>query len=165
MKAFELLRRAKNDQNALKKGKWDCSVFKNNTAWLKACIRKHGWPRLSDVGKEASRAAWLIVQHSDRDIAFQKKCLELMRQAVAHGEASAEDLAYLEDRVLVNTGKWQLYGTQFYKDSKGTYKERPIKDRKNLAKRRKEAGMQPFSEYKKGLVRLYKDIERKRSRN
>lgn len=164
MKA-EFLRRAKNDQDALKKGKWDSSVFKENTAWLKAWIRKHGWPRISDVGEEAARAAWLIAQHSDHDVAFQKKCLELMRRAVAEGEARPEDLAYLEDRVLVNSGKWQLYGTQFYKDRNGTYKERPIKDRKHLAKRRREAGMQPFSEYKKHLVKRYKEIERKQSRN
>ncbi len=38
--------------------------------------------------------------------------LGLLERAVADGEADAESLAYLTDRVPVNKGKPQRYGTQ-----------------------------------------------------
>jgi hypothetical protein len=38
--------------------------------------------------------------------------LGLLERAVADGEADAESLAYLTDRVPVNEGKPQRYGTQ-----------------------------------------------------
>ena len=57
-------------------------------------------------------AAWVLAQHLDEELALQRQCLGLLEGAVADGEADAESLAYLTDRVLVNEGKPQRYGTQ-----------------------------------------------------
>src|SRR5207244_6160203 len=89
------------------------AIDADNTAWLKDVVRRHGWPGCSLVGAEAANAAWLLVQHADRDPAFQRECLSLMEAAVAAGDASPADLAYLTDRVLRAEGKPQRYGTQF----------------------------------------------------
>ncbi len=43
------------------------------------------------------------------------QCLLLMEQAVSKGEASAKDYAYLLDRVRMNQGRPQVYGTQFWR--------------------------------------------------
>ena len=36
-----------------------------------------------------------------------------LEDAVAHGDASPRDLAYLMDRVLTHRGQPQIYGTQY----------------------------------------------------
>jgi hypothetical protein len=64
------------------------------------------------VGDEGAHTAWLLAQHADRDRVFQQRCLALLERAVADGEASPSDLAYLTDRVLLARGEPQLYGTQ-----------------------------------------------------
>jgi len=69
-----------------------------------------------------------------------------MRSAVSHGEASAGDLAYLEDRVRANAGQPQLYGTQFtYID--GKFQPHPIEDSERLQERRSGAGLEAFADY------------------
>lgn len=62
--------------------------------------------------------AWLLIQHADSDVEFQQYCLELMEREVESGGVAKSDVAFLTDRILVNKGKPQLYGTQFY-ESKG----------------------------------------------
>lgn len=81
-----------------------------NAALIRAIVAEVGWPGRSMVGEDGARAAWLIVQHSDEDPAFQRRCLE--RMAAMPNEVDREDYAYLTDRVLTNEGKPQLYGTQ-----------------------------------------------------
>jgi hypothetical protein len=88
-------------------------IDQRNTAGLKGVVDKHGWPGRSSVGDEGAHNAWLLAQHADRDRAFQKRCLKLMKDAVQKGEAAGKELAYLTDRVLVAEGQKQIYGTQF----------------------------------------------------
>lgn len=152
----ELIDMMKVDQDMRKSDSFDIEVDKKHIERMKMIIAQYGWPKHDLVGEDGARAAWLLVQHSP-DPNFQKKCLKLLEQAVKDKQASKEDLAYLTDRVLVHEGKEQLYGTQFYLDKKGKYGPQPIKDRKNLNKRRKELGMEPFEEYEKGLQRRYKE--------
>ena len=89
------------------------NVDERHTARMKEIVKQHGWPTNSMVGSDGATAAWLLVQHADHDPKFQRHCLELMKKVPA-GEVSTVDLAYLTDRVLVNEGKKQLYGTQFW---------------------------------------------------
>src|SRR3546814_17491742 len=44
---------------------------RKNRAMLRAYVAQKGWPTISAVGKEASHAAWLLVQHADPDPALQ----------------------------------------------------------------------------------------------
>ena len=83
-----------------------------NATWIREIVAEHGWPGKTLVGEDGAHAAWLIVQHQDPDVAFQRRCLELMRLAFESGEVTARDLAFLTDRVLSNEGKPQMYGTQ-----------------------------------------------------
>src|SRR5262249_1178792 len=67
---------------------------------LKEVVNKHGWPGKSLVGKDGAHAAWLLVQHADGDLAFQKRCLALMK-AAPKGDVEPQNVAYLTDRILV----------------------------------------------------------------
>ena len=59
--------------------------------------------------------------------------------------------AYLEDRVRVNRGKPQLYGTQFRLNKKRVLVMWPVQNRIRLNIRRKQAGLEPIGVYKKEL--------------
>lgn len=124
-------------------------VDRDNTAFMKKTVEKHGWPGKSLVGEDASRAAWLLVQHAP-DVEFQTRCVDLMKDALKKGDANAQDVAYLTDRVLVRQGKPQIYGTQFRGEGRES-KPFPIEDEANVDKRRAEIGLQPLAEYAKTI--------------
>jgi hypothetical protein len=165
----ELLRRMQNDQDARKAvmalleklNGFDPDKVKKtalapvkrmeeidheNTDRMKQIVRQFGWPGKSLVGADGANAAWLFVQHADRDRAFQKQCLDLLREAIKKGEATGQQLAYLTDRVRVGEKKKQVYGTQF-QWSGGKLETSPIEDAANVDKRRKEVGLPPLAEY------------------
>ena len=98
-----------------------------NTARMQAIVQACGWPGRSLVGDDGAQAAWLLVQHADRDPAFQRLCLELLNGAVRAGEADARHHAYLTDRVLLAEGGQQRYGTQFLVAG-GRWQLRPLAD-------------------------------------
>ena len=66
------------------------------------------------------------------------------------GEVSKVDVAYLTDRVLVNEGKKQLFGTQFL-EVNGKLVPQPIADEANLEKRRNDAGMISMEVYRRHM--------------
>lgn len=143
------------DQDMRFGGRIDNFIDVKNTKNLKKIVQRFGWPTYDLVGFTAAKGAWLIVQHADHDIKFQKECLILMKESVLKKQASKEDLAYLTDRVLVNSGEPQLYGTQF-----GEGGPRPIRDKTNLDKRRIEMGLSSFKEYKKSIDLLKKKFKK-----
>jgi hypothetical protein len=70
----------------------------------------------------------------------QRGFLDALRGAAGQGEASVAHLAYLEDRVRVNAGQPQLYGTQFTVTD-GQFGPRPIESPQRLDERRAAAGL------------------------
>jgi Family of unknown function (DUF6624) len=164
----EILARAKKEQDLrfklIKEGGFKpnaeearalSEVDTSNRTWLKEIVEKHGWPGKTWVGVDGAHMAWLMIQHADADLPFQKKCLELLKAAVKQGEAAGVDLAYLTDRVLSAEGKKQLYGTQL-EQKDGKFVPKPVEDEVNLDARRKELGMQPIAEYLEAAAKMYK---------
>ena len=88
----ELLRRKERDQAARAGRDPDpqemASVDADNVAWLHGVVADVGWPGRSIAGDDGAHAAWLLAQHADADPAFQRRCLDLMTQAVNQGEAA-----------------------------------------------------------------------------
>ncbi len=128
-------------------------VDRRNVAWLKKIVRKVGWPGKTMVGQDGSNAAWLLVQHADKDPQFQKRCLALMQPMLDSGEISKVDFAYLTDRVLVADKRPQRYGTQIDMN-KSAMKPFPMEDPPNVDKRRKSVGLMPMAKY----MELVKDM-------
>ncbi|MBI5405741.1 hypothetical protein HY972_01775 [Candidatus Kaiserbacteria bacterium] len=151
--ATELQKMVDSDQKAIqkrqKKGVVNVRILKLNTKRLKEIVASYGWPSVSLVGKEGSKNAWLLVQHAYHDLRFQKKCLALMSRAA---KKNPEDIipmhiAFLTDRIRVNEGKPQKFGTQFYTNKKEEFTYWPVRDIKNVDKRRAAYGIEPFAEY------------------
>lgn len=154
----ELLARREEDQRIRKavagpgmrltreqRAEWQ-RIDEANTMWLNDLIDARGWPGRSLVGDDGASAAWLFAQHADRHPDLQRKFLELLRQAVAAGEASATDLAYMEDRVRVADGRPQIYGTQFTAVVV-EYGPHPIEDEEHVDERRASVGLGPLADY------------------
>lgn len=117
-----------------------------NTRWLGEVLDARGWPGRTLVGEDGADASWLLAQHADRDPGRQREFLDALRGAVAQGEASPGNLAHLEDRVRVNAGQPQLYGTQFTVTG-DDFGPCPIEDPPRLDERRAGAGLEPFAAY------------------
>ena len=117
-----------------------------NLARLREMVAEHGWPGESMVGHDAAVAAFLIVQHADHET--QVEFFPLMEAAAEAGELQRRHLAMLQDRILVDEGKPQIFGTQLYlNDSTGKLELFPIEDETNVDSRRLEVGMMPLAEY------------------
>ena len=121
------------------------AVHEKNNIRIKEIINKFGWPGFSLVGKEGSKAAWLIVQHAVLDTKFMDECLPLLKEAINHGEAEGWCFAYLQDRVLTMSNKPQIYGTQHDIDKNGIAYPLPIEKPDQVEILRKEIGIEPLS--------------------
>lgn len=126
------------------------AIDRKTTATMKAAIAKHGWPGRKLIGADGENAAWLLVQHADADVAFQKECLALLEKSVAAGDADPQHHAYLYDRVAVAEHRPQRYGTQFMDG-----KPQPIEDEANVDARRKAVGLGTMAEYKQQMEAMY----------
>ncbi len=141
----ELAEMVKVDQKAVLDPKiWE--EFKNDpngarkhTQRLKEIIAEFGWPTISRVGPIPCSEAWLIVQHSDYDLEFQKEVLTLFK-SLPEGEVNKVNIAMLEDRVRMNEGKPQLYGTQWVveEDKQVPYQ---LEDPEHVEERRESMGL------------------------
>lgn len=80
----------------------------------------------------------------------QQKHLPMMREAVKNKNATGTALALLEDRVALEEGKRQVYGSQIGRDNE-TNKNYvlPLDDPDNVDKRRAEVGLGLLAEYVK----------------
>ncbi len=89
------------------------AVHRRHNVRVRAIIDAYGWPGSSLVGADGCRAAGFIVQHAILDHDLQRCCVGLLQAAVDGGEAEPSMLALLTDRVLMEEGKPQVYGTQY----------------------------------------------------
>ena len=112
-------------------------------------VDKYGWPKKSQVGQVAAMAAFLVVQHASLDV--QLKYVAHLREATASGEASTQNLALLEDRLLIRQGQPQRYGTQV--DTQNGLSLLPTEDETNLDARRASMGLGPICEHLNNFVK------------
>ena len=119
-------------------------IDRRNTARMKEIVDRYGWPGIAMVGKDGEQAAFLLVQHADQEHAFQKRCLVLLTEAVKGGQALAEHMAYLTDRVRVAEKRKQLYGTQLHYAG-GRLEPDTIEDEARVDSRRQSVGLPPLA--------------------
>lgn len=112
-----------------------------NAMILENIIDMIGYPVADKVGKEASEAAWLVIQHSIGRPKFMRKCARLLENEVKNKNADPQHFAYLSDRIAVLEGKPQLYGTQFDWDSSGLLNPDRFDDVSKVNERRKSIGL------------------------
>ena len=131
-------------------------TFLRHIPVLKTIVSKYGYPTFEKAGSESSSYFFTLIQHSDADIEFQSRMLAILRKQVAKKQVKGSDYAMLYDRVQINNGKEQLYGTQVDYDSTGNVFPKNLKDKENVNKRRAEFGLTSLEDYLKMMAELHK---------
>lgn len=129
------------------------AIDAKNVARLREIVRTYGWPVQSKVGREAAGAAWIIAQHSGADVLHEM--LPKMKIAADNDELDKSLYATSVDRVLIQDGKKQLYGTQFDTNN-GKCEPLPIEDPQHVEERRIKMGMPMLREYASLLCAAYR---------
>jgi hypothetical protein len=122
-------------------------VDTDNTTWLKKVVVDHGWIDSRRFGTKAADTAFLLVQHSG-DLPLMLAALPEIEKDVRAGRLSAENFAFLFDRVQIMQGGQQRYGTQVIKEGeKGDWVVGRLEDPDRVDERRKEIGLGPLADY------------------
>ncbi|WP_329741773.1 DUF6624 domain-containing protein [Dyella sp. A6] len=115
---------------------------------LRVILKHHGFPDATEVGRDGVENFWLLSQHAVSDTPFMTKVLDRARPLMLRGELSHHDYALMVDRVRVQQGRKQIYGTQTSIQD-GHFVLYPIEDAAHLAQRRARMGLMPEAEYLK----------------
>ena len=126
-----------------------CAVDAAAAAWLQTTLATVAWFDLKTYGKDADQAAWLIAEHADMAPDVQLLALDRMGQQVADHQANAGNFAYLWDRVALNSGRPQRYGTQMRCVGQAWAPVSPIEEPAKLDERRRWVGLAPEAQYER----------------
>ncbi|WP_272151057.1 DUF6624 domain-containing protein [Tenacibaculum aiptasiae] len=135
---YESDQRIRKANDLIKYGKED----HRNQELVISIIEKCGMPTLKEVSQKQMNAIWLGLQHSNKKI--RKKYFPQIEKAVENGDLSKQQYALMKDRMLMDEGKPQIYGSQI-KNGKLYKLENP----ETVNERRKEMGMKPIESYLK----------------
>lgn len=137
------------------KDEWN-HVDAENLLRLETIFAEYGYPDVDRFGEKAGHAFWLLVQHCDQAPDFQIEVLAAMKSLLKTGSVSPGDYAYLYDRVHVNTGRLQRYGTQLRLMENGSgYESKPLESPESVDQRRKEMGLPPLAKYLTAHLKLF----------
>lgn len=122
------------------------SVCDAHAKELEALLDRHEWIKISVFGFDADSHAWLLAQHADHRPDLQKRVLAVLERMLPLKETSGANYAYLWDRVAVNEGRPQRYGTQGSARD-GLWTPKPLEDAAGVDALRKSVGLEPLADY------------------
>ncbi|QNK61489.1 hypothetical protein H7F33_13055 [Pedobacter sp. PAMC26386] len=125
-----------------------------NLVKVQTILAQYGWLSPSLIGQDGNSALFLVIQHADAKTRL--KYLPMIRLAVQNKAARASDLAAMEDRILTNQGKKQIYGASISLNREtGKYSLDPLEDPGHVDERRAKVGLGTLSNHlaKFGLVK------------
>jgi len=111
------------------------AVDAENEAALVKLLPTRSWFLRSRYGDKAAQAAFLIVQHGS--LSLQERVLPMIAPLVKSGEIEGQSYGMMFDRVAIEHGRPQSFGTQFRCDG-GRWRPYPIIDPEHLDARRAE---------------------------
>lgn len=121
--------------------------FARHQPVLEAIVRRYGYPGFRQVGEGSSNNFFTLVQHADKYPDFQQRMLRLMLPQVRQQNVNPSNYAYLTDRIALNAGRPQEYGTQLSYKAVGEAFPRNLRDPQRVNQRRKALGMPALEEY------------------
>ncbi len=140
------------DTILLKKVRTKMKEIDNESAEIIAnIIDKYGWLGKNEIGEQGNQTLFLGIQHID-DLKVQKKYLPILEEALKNGNAEPWHYAFLTDRILMNKGEKQIYGTQVIISSnpENSYVV-PLQNPDKVNELRKKVGLEPLEEYLKEM--------------
>jgi VWFA-related protein len=139
-----------------------------HNARLCEILKESGWPTTAAVGEDGVSALLNLVRTS-RYFELQKSLLPVIDAAVKRGDVPKPQLASFIDRVRVDAGVKQLFGTHV-RVTEGFLVLVPIEAEQTVNERRKQFGLPPLAEAIRGFERDYqrpliRAVEASRPRN
>jgi len=113
---------------------------------FKLYINKNGFPFKNKEPYDIYKAAFILSLHANPEFLIE---IEKIFNNAEDGAVDPEHKAYFIDKLRLNDGLPQLYGTQFKRLSNGSIEFLPIEKLENINVRRKEIGLSTLEEYKK----------------
>lgn len=121
-----------------------------NRAALLAMLPPERWFTIGKYGREASQAAFMIVQHAGPDL--WRRFLPVLEPLASKGDIAGGDYALMYDRLATTEGRPQRYGSQMRCEG-GRYAPFPIEAPESLDARRAALAMRPYAEYLEGYAK------------
>lgn len=118
----------------------------DNTEYLAKLVQEIGWIDAERFGAEAANAAFLIVQHSGH-LKLMMAALPPIEKDVRAKKLDGQPYALLYDRLQLNLGEKQRFGSQVGSGANGELVVLPLEDRENVDVYRAEMNMIPLQMY------------------
>ena len=126
---------------------WDNILKKDSINLIKVSkiLDTQGWPGKERIGVKGTSTIFLVIQHGNQDVKL--KYLPMINKALKNNWLPKKQYAMFYDRLLLEQGKRQIYGTQLAmsKENKKPY-ILPLDDARNVDKRRAEMGLNTMQE-------------------
>ncbi len=152
------------DYSHLTKEEWNSfedSVYSAHQNRAKEILNEYGFVGFDLAGEKGSSDFWIITQHSDHNPEFQLEVLEQMKIQVDKGNADSRNYGLLVDRVKLNTGEAQIYGTQVHYNMEICQAfPRKLADSINVNERRKKIGLEPLEVYLNNMTKMHFEMNR-----
>jgi tetratricopeptide (TPR) repeat protein len=119
-----------------------------NTNKIVEVIDQYGYPVDSMLNSNIKNVVFLVLLHSDINV--QKRYLNLIKKESKKGKIQKSQYAYLYDKIKVNEGEKQKFGTQIiYNNIKKCDELYPVKNLKKINCYRKQYDMDSIENYLK----------------
>jgi hypothetical protein len=112
---------------------------------LMKIVREHGWPGADVVGFRATQTAFEILEHAPTSV--QKEVVPALEKAAQTDLLTSIRGAGIVDRLRIEEGNKQLYGTAVKVEPDGTVNVLPVEDPDTLDARRAARGLPSMKEY------------------
>jgi hypothetical protein len=125
------------------------AVIAKPLADFKELIQQEGWFASSQVGEDASNAAFWVLYNCDREV--QRSLFPMLEKAVIKGDFDPAKYAAMVDVGLYEEHKPQLYGSIVIPQvTKQEFVSYPIEKLEEVDSRRKNIGLPPLKDYLSG---------------
>lgn len=127
------------------------TMFLENKRMVLGILEKCGTPSRREVGEQGMMGLFYTIQHMTEP-RLRILYYPVIKESVQKGDLKPRCLALMEDRMMRDFGKKQLYGSQLIKkDTTDTWTLYPVRQPEELNIRRKKMGMKPIEEYLESL--------------
>jgi hypothetical protein len=144
------LQRPRNEQKLQQLMKQQNALDAQHQIWAGKVLDQYGWPSppmFTEGG--VSQALFVVLQHAGLE--FQQAYFPLVESAAKQGLLGLDALAYLTDRIRVQQGKPQWYGTQLSAEGSGAAVFYPIAQPQTVNQRRQQMGLPSLQSYAQKL--------------
>ena len=124
----------------------DSDVDRKNQQIVVSIIENCGFPTVERHGHTSVQAVFLVIQHADKGL--RTKYFPLIKESADGGDLAWSSVALMEDRMLMDRGEKQKYGSQVQKlNVSSEWALYPIDDPGSVNQRRAAIGLEPLEDY------------------